>query len=739
MDELSQLLQAADLEFGSVPTVAAEPELTGGEVATGFARSAAAGPTFGLSQQLEAAARAPFTEQTYGEELANIRQQQRAFESEYPLSALGTELTTGLLLNPLGALSAVGKGAQVASKSASIAKPIQAALRAERIAKPLAKVGQFIESVPGGITTARIAGYPATQAALESAIRTEGDITEKAKQAGIGAGAGTVLSFLGGTVGRKLSKLDQEADRLLLSSYDITGADVKKLIKKQMAAGRVPTSIDEIPIPQTLRAFEKAEIIKPDADKAQNLIGLLKHQNTVGSDVSNLLKDANKAIQPFADFQEDATKRYLSTLSGKAKESAADLAAAERQAIRSQFENGGDLLDLQRAKTGLNYTWDNNPLTRTVQKAVRQDLRKEIESRVAAAAAKDTISSDAALELKRLNQEYGKAEELKDIFAARLGSEMGGDAVEDIFMSMRTTGGAGTALQMATQSGNILPAVAGAVLTAARVPEAKRELADILTDPIFRQYAPMAGRALEQAPLVRGGARAEQQFVEEIPQAREERQRGERIAEQLIAQRAAQQPLIDQLQQLNEALKGIERQPAAEGEAKPLPVDQEPRARRREISLTPDAPVEDRIARFTREDPIIQAIIWQESRGNPKAKSRAGAAGLMQIMPGTAKDLGVDDRLDPEQSITGGTKYYQQQLETFDDPELALAAYNWGPGNVKRALAKLRAKGREETWDNVVRFTSVPTETRNYVDPVIRRSREIAKNPQKWWESKLRA
>ena len=90
MDELSQLLQAADLEFGSLPTVAAEPELTGGEVATGFARSAAAGPTFGLSQQLEAAARAPFTEQTYGEELANIRQQQRAFESEYPGSALGT-------------------------------------------------------------------------------------------------------------------------------------------------------------------------------------------------------------------------------------------------------------------------------------------------------------------------------------------------------------------------------------------------------------------------------------------------------------------------------------------------------------------------------------------------------------------------------------------------------------------------------------------------------------------------
>lgn len=740
MDELAQLLQAADLEFSAVPTVAAEPELTGGEVATGFARSAAAGPTFGLSQQLEAAARAPFTDLTYGEELANIRKEQRAFESEYPLTSLGTEIATGMLVNPLGALGAVGKGGKAVRQATSILPQARKLLQAERIAKPAAKVGQFIESKPLGLTTARILGYPATQAALESAIRTEGDITEKAKQAGIGGSVGVALSFLGKNVGRKLSKLDQEADRLLLSSYEITGADVKKTVKKQMAAGRVPTSIDDIPIPQTLRAFEKAEIIKPDQDKAQNLIGLLKHQNTVGSSVSTLLEDANKAMEPFADFQEDATKRYLSTLSGKAKESAADLAAAERQAIVSQFENGGDLLDLQRAKTGLNYTWDNNPLTRTVQKAVRQDLRKEIESRVAAAAEKGVISADAASQLKRLNQEYGKAEELKDIFAARLGSEMGGDVVEDIFMSMRTTGGPGTLLQMSTQSGNILPAVAGAVLTAARVPEAKRELADLLTDPIFRQYAPAVGRGLEALPLIRGGARAEQQFVEEIPQAQEDRQRGERIAEQLIAQRAAQQPLIDQLQQLNEALKGIQPQAAAEGEAKPLQVeDEEPRAQMKPSALQKGASKEEKIARFTQEDPIIQSIIYQESRGNEEAISPKEAVGLMQLMEGTAKDMGVSDRTDPEENIRGGKKYYKFLLKRYDnDPELALAAYNWGLGNVDKAIKKLKAKGRAATWDNMVKYTSLEQETIDYVEPVIKRSKQIAKNPEKWWESNLR-
>jgi hypothetical protein len=179
MDEesLAALLARADQAVSAPAVVEATPapELSTSDVLTGFTRSAAAGPTFGLSQQLEAAARAPFTEQTYGEELANIRQQQRAFESEYPLSALGTELTTGLLLNPLGALSAVGKGAQAARKATSIAKPIQRLLQAERIAKPAAAVGRFIESKPGGIVASRLLSYPSVQAALESAIRTEGN------------------------------------------------------------------------------------------------------------------------------------------------------------------------------------------------------------------------------------------------------------------------------------------------------------------------------------------------------------------------------------------------------------------------------------------------------------------------------------------------------------------------------------------------------------------------------------
>ena len=97
------------------------------------------------------------------------------------------------------------------------------------------------------------------------------------------------------------------------------------------------------------------------------------------------------------------------------------------------------------------------------------------------------------------------------------------------------------------------------------------------------------------------------------------------------------------------------------------------------------AKVAELAAKYDISPALLEAVVWQESRWNASAVSPAGARGLAQLMPGTARAMGVDPN-DPYANLEGGARYLRMQLDAFDgDLEKALAAYNAGPNRVVSA------------------------------------------------------
>jgi len=173
------------------------------------------------------------------------------------------------------------------------------------------------------------------------------------------------------------------------------------------------------------------------------------------------------------------------------------------------------------------------------------------------------------------------------------------------------------------------------------------------------------------------------------------------------------------LEQLLEAaartIQGAENRPAPDAPLQPVP---EPAAsparsgaaRKGSLAASPElnSIIEKAADRYGVDPLLVRCVIRAESAFRPQSTSPKGAMGLMQLMPATARDLGVTNAYDPEQNVLAGTRYLKSLLDRYSgDVPRALAAYNWGMGNVDRRPDRL------------------PSETREYVAGIMREYRKL--------------
>lgn len=145
--------------------------------------------------------------------------------------------------------------------------------------------------------------------------------------------------------------------------------------------------------------------------------------------------------------------------------------------------------------------------------------------------------------------------------------------------------------------------------------------------------------------------------------------------------------------------------PSDDGKTAPAPLPRESSSRPAIEKSQIMASITKAARKYQLPQRLLQAVVQAESDFHVRAVSPAGAQGLMQLMPATARELGVQNPFDINQNIDGGAKYLRSMLDQFGgDLELALSAYNAGPGNVTKYKGQVPFAETRAYVDRVMRF-----------------------------------
>ena len=482
--------------------------------------------------------------------------------------------------------------------------------------------------------------------------------------------APTAVTLAGKGVGAIASKLEEAGFGLQRRARGLTKADYKnaKNAVIETVSGDFSTQLKE-----SFNDLIKNKTLGTSLDPGAMFAELQGAKGATEDAIQATLKAAETKVGPVPPPDFNKTLDYISkNIAADQVDKYIDNVVEFQDALRR--EGQGSLTYLNQQKKIIGENWKNSPQSDPgFWRTIYGDVKRHIEK--------------YAPEVKDLNKEKQKLIIAEPIIARNFKAAGADYDIGAIQRLLNTTGGAGLAggAILGAATGSLTGGVASALaLRALTTPTGQNIVGRGLRGTASLAEA-LGGAGLDVGGVLQRGSLAAANTATPV-----EALQAETTDPELAA-------LESEFKSLKELL----------GEATPQP--ESIKVGKQDVSI----PVGEQYA----PPNLVKAMIDVESSFNPKAVSPKKAKGLMQLMPGTASDLGLAEKdiFDPNKNVEGGSRYLQQQIKTFENEELGLAAYNWGPGNLQKVINKLKAEKIPVTWQNVQQVERVPAETRGYV------------------------